>query len=352
MMETLSSSGSGLLWHNLFYLAIVGTGLIPIKTSASTAAGFCGPVPMAAPPPIWAFGGATARCPIPDSAPLRAATKASPVPVTCTPNAKPPSGIMEAIRLSTSMRAPWRVAITCCPSTAPSPSKEYVVTLTRRPENRNSATVIAIWSTREMLRGATIASSLTLSRRSASAARWASAAPRCASAIRASAVETLATASAEAAEADATSASALLARASEAAISASYFLAKTLALEASSRAIPASLLAIPARSLAPAASTIASAAWRCAVTNIVLLNSWSHPSARDTQASNSPSPATPRIISTQPAFEIPPAQASSRCIGSSRLVGIILRSQRNLKISSNSSATTPIATIAVHHVRA
>ena len=103
-----------------------------------------------------------------------------------------------------------------------------------------------------------------------------------------------------------------------------------------------------ARSFAPPASCMASDAWRCAAANNVLLYSWRNPSARDTNASYAPSPATPKIIRSQPTLDIRRAHDSRRYFGTTIRSGRMRKARGQDRTHSASSRTTPITTIQVH----
>ena len=105
-----------------------------------------------------------------------ATTNEPSVPFTWTPNANPPSGINDALASSTVRPASCKQATICCPRMAASPSIAYETTRTFRPANGFQASAIAFCLSKLKLRGATAASNLILSNRSASAFWFASAA--------------------------------------------------------------------------------------------------------------------------------------------------------------------------------
>ncbi len=87
----------------------------------------------------------------------------------CIPTSNPPADIIEALPSSTVTCAACKADMICAPKAAASPSIPYDVSNTRWPRNPlQAAAICACWS-RLRLRGATMASSLILSRRSASA---------------------------------------------------------------------------------------------------------------------------------------------------------------------------------------
>ena len=148
---------------------------MPTKTVADPAPG-AGPVEMDGACCGCEPGGATTRWPKDFKISDNPMTRSCSDPLTCTPSEKPPRGISDAVWSPTFMPPACRAAMICFPSTAPSASREYVTTLTERPENlRHAPAISRCWAIVKR-RGAIWASNLSRSIRSCSAVLLASAA--------------------------------------------------------------------------------------------------------------------------------------------------------------------------------
>ena len=310
-----------------------GTGLIPAKIETGPAIGggsLTNPPPplIIAWPPIVAFPPIiapartegpltnTSSFPIDENAVYRAKRKAfsEAGPRIWTPISNPPLTITSALASCTEMPADVNTEMICAPRAAPSPSRPYDETVTAGcPANLRKDSVIVRCCSNVRLRGATLASSFARSSRS-----------------------------------DCTAVScAASARAFASAICLSYPFASALADSASASAPAKCDSALAARSLESADSLIASAAWCCAADSNVLLKSWSHPSARDTNPSYSHSPAIPSTIKSQPTLAALVIHETRRCLGTNRRIGRLRRTRSHSRTDSASSMMTPTTTIPV-----